>query len=207
MIFLFPDLEWREYPPIEKEKKVRSFICFGLMLCLMLPVKAEETTKQEKKRGLTSQFLQYHDLLTLKLNELNQSLTIPYDVKRQLSAKIKENMIQLNDIHDKIEALGLLYGEAIIEKSKQKKLEEETESNHKNDQSVREEMEYLDEAAKKEKEHLQKEMDKFLKDVDQLQKNISAFKTEKFAKTLEGILTSAMEKISDFIQELKEKKE
>ena len=81
-------------------------------------------------------------------------------------------MIQLNDIHDKIEALGLLYGEAIVEKSKQKKLEEETESNHKNDQSVREEMEYLDEAAKKEKEHLQKEMDKFLKDVDQLQKNI-----------------------------------
>jgi hypothetical protein len=171
----------------------------------MLPVKAEETTKQEKKQDLTSQFLQYHDLLTLKLNELNQSLTIPYDVKRQLSAKIKENMIQLNDIHDKIEALGLLYAEAIVEKSKQKKLEEETESNHKNDQSVREEMEYLDEAAKK--ENLQKEMDKFLKDVDQLQKNISAFKTEKFAKTLEGILTSAMEKISDFIQELKVKDE
>ena len=173
----------------------------------MLPAKAEETTKQEKKQDLASQFLQYHDLLTLKLNELNQSLTIPDDVKRQLSAKIKENMIQLNDIHDKIEALGLLYAEAIVEKSKQKKPEEETESNHKNDQSVREEVEYLDEAAKKEKEHLQKEMDKFLKDVDQLQKNISAFKTEKFAKTLEEILTSAMEKISDFIQELKKKKE
>lgn len=151
--------------------------------------------------------MQYHDLLTLKLNELNQSLTIPDDVKLQLSAKIKESITQLNDIHDKIGALGLLYAEAIVEKSKQKKLEEETEPDHKNDQSVKEEMEYLDEAAKKEKKHLQKEMDKFLKDVDQLQKNIAAFKTEKFAKTLEEMLTSAMEKISNFIQKLKEKKE
>lgn len=184
---------------------MRSFIYLGLIICLMSSVRAEENPSQGKRQELASQFLQYHDLLTLKLNELNKSLAISDDAKHQLSAKIKEKMNQLDDIRDKIEALSLLYAETEVERGKQ---EEKTRENDDEDrQSMREEMEYLDDAARKEQTHLQQEIDEFLKGMDQLQKNISSFKTERFAKALEDILMSAMEKVSAFVQKLKDKKQ